>query len=136
MKRKREAKTGSWFNSASLLKLCDWAGDRFRVKRLQPGSATSPLGWPYYRITVCFQDLNCVFPDSRKLMLRRNQVASTVEKCPATLSIVEVLLKFFRSQHQAISRFIGRTFWFSTCFFKRSCTRFIESVKSSSPIIS
>ena len=43
----------------------------------------------------------------------RNQVASTVEKCPATLSIVDVLLKFSRSQDQAVSRFIGTTFWFS-----------------------
>jgi hypothetical protein len=64
----------------------------FRVKHLQPGSATSPLGWPYYRITVCFQDLNLnyVFPDSRKSVLKRNQVASTVKKCPARLPIVEV----------------------------------------------
>ena len=94
----------------------------FRVKHLQPGSATSPFGWPYYRITVCFQDLNLnyVFPDSRKSVLKRNQVASTVKKCPARLPIVE-FVEVFRSQDQAVSRLSAQPFG-SACFFKWSCT--------------
>src|SRR6476660_8092236 len=97
---------GEFFLSVTAGGVSERRGARgFRVKRLQPGSATSPLGWPYYRITICFQDLNLnyVFPDSRKPVLKRNQVASTVEKCPARLPIGRSLLRFFEVR---IERFL------------------------------